>query len=98
MLIMYIGIFVAISINCVFIKIQCGEGSNKYTEFETEDGEFHEMEKLNGRQYGSIDSKPITHSNEMAKDSQSSNPFVKTKKVVLIENKHIHRQSRKWNV
>ena len=56
------------------------------------------MEKLNGRQYGSIDSKPITHSNEMAKDSQSSNPFVKTKKVVLIENKHIHRQSTKWNV
>ena len=33
------------------------------------------MEKLNGRQYGSIDSKPITHSNEMAKDSQSSNPL-----------------------
>ena len=72
MLIMYIGIFNAISMNFVFIKIQCGEGSNKYTEFETEDGEFHEMEKLNGRQYGAIDPKPITHSNEMAKNSQSS--------------------------
>ena len=98
MLIMYIGIFVAISINFVFIKIQCGEGSNKYTEFETEDGEFHEMEKLNGRQYGAIDPKPISHSNEMAKDLQSSNPFVKTKKVRFIEIKHIHRKSRKWNV
>ena len=39
------------------------------------------MEKLNGRQYGAIDPKPISHSNEMAKDLQSSNPFVKTKKV-----------------
>ena len=82
MLIMYIGIFVATSMNFVLIKIQCGEGSNKYTEFETEDGEFHEMEKLNGKQYGAIDPKPITHSNEMVKDSQSSNPFIKTKKVM----------------
>ena len=98
MLIMYIGMFVAISINFVFIKIQCGEGSNKYKEFETEDGEFHEMEKLNGKQYGAIDPKPITHSIEMAKDSQSSNPFVKTKKVGLLENGYIHRKSRKWNL
>ena len=98
MLIMYIGIFVATSINFVFIKIQCGEGSNKYTEFETEDGEFHEMEKLNGRQYGAIDPKPITHTNEMAKDSQSSNPFAKPKKVGLLKNNQIHRKSRKWNV
>ena len=56
------------------------------------------MEKLNGKQYGAIDPKPITHSIEMAKDSQSSNPFVKTKKVELIKNNHIHRKSRKWNV
>ena len=53
------------------------------------------MEKLNGRQYGAIDPKPITHTNEMAKNSQSSNPFVKPKKVGLIENNQIHRKSRK---
>ena len=56
------------------------------------------MEKLNGRQYGAIDPKPITHTNEMAKDSQSSNPFAKPKKVGLLENNQIHRKSRKWNV
>ena len=56
------------------------------------------MEKLNGRQYGAIDPKPITHTNEMSKDSQSSNPFAKSKKVGLLENNQIHRKSRKWIV
>ena len=50
-----------------------GEGTNRYTEFVPDDGESHEMEKLNSN----IDHGATTKMVENSTEFSAGNPFVK---------------------
>ena len=62
------------------IIIQCGEGTNRYTEFVPDDGDAHEMEKLNCTQSSnndlSINVKLIENSAEFSAGNPFANPKV----------------------
>ena len=58
---------------------KCENSANRYTEFVPEEGDSHEMEKLNTNQYGTIDVEMTPNTNENAKGFSPANPFNKTK-------------------
>ena len=57
------------------IIIQCGEGTNRYTEFVPDDGDAHEMEKLNCTQSSNNDFNINVKLTENSAEFSAGNPF-----------------------
>ena len=61
----------------MFNPLKVTDGTNGYNKFVPEDGEAHEMEKLNSKQYGTTSMEVNDRTYEKSSEFSPGNPFIK---------------------